>query len=318
VVRRACDADTQAVVEQCAHCDLVDVVVSKTGVLAAMGAGVAAAQGEIVAFIDDDAVPRPDWLQRLVRHFDDPRVGGVGGRDLIAHPDSPNILTLDVGRVSPWGKLIGNHHRGTGEARKVMVLKAVGIAFRRSALTLPDGLRGAGAQAHFEVGMCLSALRHGWDLIYDPTAIVDHYGAPRFDADRRGSPHPRAVRDAAFNLVTCLLAEAPDLFWRRALYGLMIGDGATPGLVRATAALLRRERKVLNNVRPSLEGQIDALWHAYRRSDLYSARHRRTGAEWTRIASLAHDNHRKVDRRRLRPTRARRQDASTPPTPARR
>jgi len=41
--------------------------------------GIRAAAGEVVAFIDDDAVPEPDWLETLVAAYDDPRVGGVGG-----------------------------------------------------------------------------------------------------------------------------------------------------------------------------------------------------------------------------------------------
>src|SRR5690242_13749959 len=41
--------------------------------------GLSAAAGEIVAFIDDDAVPHPRWLRHLVDAFGDPRLGGVGG-----------------------------------------------------------------------------------------------------------------------------------------------------------------------------------------------------------------------------------------------
>jgi hypothetical protein len=51
-------------------------------------------------------------------------------------------LTRDVGRVGRWGKLVGNHHLGTGSARSVMVLKAVNMAFRREALAVPEQLRG--------------------------------------------------------------------------------------------------------------------------------------------------------------------------------
>ena len=298
VVRRAGDAETEEAVGQCGNPGLIDIVVSESGVLAAMRAGTEAAQGDIVAFIDDDAVPRADWLWRLVRHFEDPSVGGVGGRDFIAQPDSPNRPMLDVGRISRWGKLIGNHHRGTGEPRKVMVLKAAGMAFRRTALAFPAGLRGAGAQVHFEVGMSLSALRRGWTLIYDPTAVVDHRVAPRFDADQRGSPDPSAVRDAAFNLVTCLVSEVPALFWRRALYGLAIGDRALPGLLRAAVALVRNEKDVLRNLRPSLQGQIEALWHASRGPDRAHSRapetplvSRATRRRRLRVALLAHDIH---------------------------
>jgi glycosyltransferase involved in cell wall biosynthesis/GT2 family glycosyltransferase len=268
VVRRAGDDGSEAVMAEWRHPALVDVVVDETGVLAAMEYGVRAADAKIIAFIDDDAVPRSDWLSRLVRHFDDPGVGGVGGRDVICRPGSgpasrdavyDHVLEHDVGRITRWGKLIGNHHRGTGEAREVMVLKAAGMAFRRGAIAFPRGLRGSGAQVHFEVGMSLSALRRGWRLIYDPSAIVDHYVATRFDADQREAPARSAVRDAAYNLTRCMIEEAPELFWRRASYGLLLGDRKTPGLLRASVGLARGERDVVAALSPSLSGQVAAL-----------------------------------------------------------
>jgi glycosyltransferase involved in cell wall biosynthesis/GT2 family glycosyltransferase len=296
VVRREGDEATRAVLSEPDQAAVTHVVVREPGVLAAMRAGRDAARTEIVAFVDDDAVPRPDWLERLLGHLRDPRVGGVGGRDVIVGAASPEAPALDVGRVTAWGRLVGNHHRGAGEARPVMVLKAAGMAFRRCAMTLPDGLRGAGAQAHFEVGMSLAARRRGWGLIYDPAAIVDHHVAPRFDADRRGRPAPGAVSDAAYNLVHCLLKEAPELVWRRAAYGLLVGDRKIPGVLRAAAALVRREPDVLSDLRPSLAGQLDALRVAGRRrrgrpvatagSIAASPRPSRP-----RVALLAHDIH---------------------------
>jgi glycogen(starch) synthase len=41
--------------------------------------GIQASSGEVVAFIDDDAIPEPDWLEKLAAPYKDPRVGGVGG-----------------------------------------------------------------------------------------------------------------------------------------------------------------------------------------------------------------------------------------------
>ena len=41
--------------------------------------GIAMAQGEIVAFIDDDAVPEPEWLSQIAEGYDSDEVGGVGG-----------------------------------------------------------------------------------------------------------------------------------------------------------------------------------------------------------------------------------------------
>src|SRR3989304_6744662 len=40
------------------------------------------AKGEIIAFIDDDAYPKPDWLKKAVRNFKDEKIAGVGGPGL--------------------------------------------------------------------------------------------------------------------------------------------------------------------------------------------------------------------------------------------
>lgn len=41
--------------------------------------GIRAAAGDLIAFIDDDALPEPSWLEQIVPAFDDPEVAGVGG-----------------------------------------------------------------------------------------------------------------------------------------------------------------------------------------------------------------------------------------------
>jgi GT2 family glycosyltransferase len=258
VIRRRDDHDALAVLS--GRTGLRAVTVDQPGVLAAMAAGVREATGSIIVFTDDDAVPRRDWLDRLLGHFADPTVGAVGGRDIVhAAGEANHLLTRDVGRISAWGKMIGNHHLGTGPPREAMVLKGVNMAFRKEAVELPANLRGLGAQAHFEVASSLWARRHGWRLIYDPSAVVDHYPGPRFDADRRERPGGDAVRDGAYNLVFCLLTAEPHLYWRRALFGLVVGDRSVPGLARAAAGALRGEHDVVSRLLPSLLGQVQAL-----------------------------------------------------------
>jgi O-antigen biosynthesis protein len=49
------------------------------GLSAARNTGVATARGGVVSFIDDDAIPAPDLLERLAEGYEDPAVIGVGG-----------------------------------------------------------------------------------------------------------------------------------------------------------------------------------------------------------------------------------------------
>ncbi len=181
-----------------------------SGVVAAMNAGLDVAQGEIIAFTDDDAAPHHDWLARIETHFlCDDRVGGVGGRDWVYHGIDLEEGTKEVvGQVSWFGRVIGNHHIGVGEARCVDVLKGVNMSFRRSAikkLHFDERMRGTGAQVHFEIAFSLALRRAGWKLIYDPKVAVNHYPARRFDEDQRNSFNEIALTNAVHNETLVLL-----------------------------------------------------------------------------------------------------------------
>jgi cellulose synthase/poly-beta-1,6-N-acetylglucosamine synthase-like glycosyltransferase len=231
------------------------VTVSRPGQLAAMTAGVNCAGGDLIAFLDDDAVPRRDWLSRLLAHLEDPGVGAAGGRDIVTDPDDLPRNT-DAGRLTRWGKLIGNHHVVIGHPRDVDVLKGANMAFKREALALPTHLFGEGAQVHNEVATCLWATNRGWRLVLDPDAQVLHLPGERFDADRRCRPSPRAIHDAACNFNWCLLSMRPRLTALRLAYGLAIGDRGIPGIGRATVALMQGDRATYSKLLPSLTGQL--------------------------------------------------------------
>lgn len=58
------------------------------GPAAARNRGVREAQGRLIAFIDDDCLPEPDWLKTLVAALpDDQKCAGIGGR-VVRHRDS--------------------------------------------------------------------------------------------------------------------------------------------------------------------------------------------------------------------------------------
>lgn len=258
VVRRADDDGTRAVAAAAGE-PVRQVIVTRPGVLAAMREGAEAARGDAIGFVDDDASPRPDWLARLLPYLEEPQVGGAGGRDVVPTPTQTSARSAEVGVVTGWGRLVGNHHLAQGAARDVTVLKGANMLWRREALVLPVGLRGAGAEVHYEVALCLRARALGWRLVFDPDARVDHEPAARFDADQRRRPAPRAARDAAYNLVMALDVGGPRLTRRRAVYGLGVGDRAVPGVVRAGAAVAQRDADVARLAPSAVAGQLDAL-----------------------------------------------------------
>jgi glycosyltransferase involved in cell wall biosynthesis len=258
VVVRKHDWETRGALARFDELPIAVVVVDQSGVLAAMTAGVRATASELVAFLDDDTRAAPDWLARVRRHLQQPGVGGVCGRDIVT-TESGGTLTSDVGRVTKWGRLIGNHHLGCGAARRVEVLKGANMAFRREALVLPRTLRGCGAQVHWEVATSLWADAHGWKLVFDPSLTVLHDAAPRSGADLRSRPERSAIADAAENLVLTLVSFRPELLWRRAAYGLLVGDHDAPGLAFAAVVLVRGDRSAVRRLLPSLRGQAGAV-----------------------------------------------------------
>lgn len=225
--------------------------------LEGMRAGAEKTRGDVICFTDDDARPRRDWIYRMAAHFARPDVGAVGGRDVIegvpARPDLP------VGVVTRWGKLIGNHHVGGGGARDVDVLKGVNMAFRRTALALPAGLRGGATIDHFEVAMCLWVASRGFRVVYDPRVVVDHAPARRVDGTDRADTRSSLAEASTFNLAFSIMSLRPDRAIRRALYGLAVGDRGSPGLGRGVVALLQRDGPLVRRVAPSLSGQCRAL-----------------------------------------------------------
>jgi GT2 family glycosyltransferase len=258
VVKRDGDELTENCLAGSLPLDPQVVSVERGGQMAAMAAGLAANRSPLVAFTDDDAVPRKDWIERLIKPFSNSEIGGVGGRDVVevSDPARRESFQETVGRVTPWGRLIGNHHIGVGPARYVDVLKGVNCMYRRAAVAIPSNLRGAGAQVHNEVAIGLHARSNGWKLLYDPQIIVDHYPGERFDVDARSKRAKAATFDVAYNLTLAIGSQGFMPAIRRLIYGLLVGDRSLPGLGRTVFALVAggERRGFIEHLGPALRG----------------------------------------------------------------
>lgn len=247
------------------------VDVHEPGVVAALRAGLVAASGDVIAVTDDDAAPRPEWLERLAAHYAaGERIGAVGGRDVL-EGRPPGRPGLPVGRVRWFGRVEGNHHLGCGVAREVDVLKGVNLSFRAHAAReddFDDGLRGTGAQVHWELVLCLGLRRRGWTVVYDPAVLVDHFPAPRQGADQRGGRKLTALADEVHNETYALLRGLPA--WQAPLafaYGIVVGSRKKPGLLTYLERLPREpdRRELSLRLRASLRARVEALRTRLRR-----------------------------------------------------
>ncbi|MDX1933448.1 MAG: glycosyltransferase family 2 protein [Capsulimonadales bacterium] len=211
--------------------------VREPGVVAAMNAGLAVVTGDITVLTDDDTEPFPDWLKRIEAHFvADPTVGGVGGRD--HQKIHPGPETEDVGRLSWFGRLTGNHHVGIGPPREVDTLKGANCAYRTvplRAIGFDTRLLGSGAQVNWELGLGLALRRAGWKLIYDPQVAVHHHIAQRFGDDQthRGIFQARPYQEAVHNETLFLWYYlSPPQRMAFTVWSVLVGTRGVPGVVQ--------------------------------------------------------------------------------------
>jgi cellulose synthase/poly-beta-1,6-N-acetylglucosamine synthase-like glycosyltransferase len=83
--------ETAAIVRRYAQRGTVRLVQAshRRGPSVARNAVVAAARGEIIAFVDADCIAHPSWLKQIHAGFSDPSVGCVAGAILAADPRTP-------------------------------------------------------------------------------------------------------------------------------------------------------------------------------------------------------------------------------------
>ncbi len=217
---------------------LVSVVATENTVLAKENTGMRAASGDVICFMDDDAVAHSDWIERLQRHYVDTSVGAVGGRDIVIK-EGRGVPTREVTRVGSlawFGRLIGNHHERAIGARDVDFLKGCNMSFRRDVLSPVDPRLVGTIPYGFEIDMGLTVRALGRRVVYDPEAQVDHYASSDMSARLAA-----LARTTNHNQTYILLKH---LSWPRKLvfllYSLVIGDSNTIGLLRVPGLVLRR------------------------------------------------------------------------------
>jgi GT2 family glycosyltransferase len=149
------------------------LVIENTGADGAGGAkntGIRAASGSIVAFLDDDAVPSPQWLPGLAEMYRRRDVAGVGGS---AEPVWSTTRPAWFPREFDW--VVGCSYLGMPETtQEVRNLFGCNMSFRRELLDALDGFRMGYVCEETELCIRLGQRWPEMKLIYVPEAKVLH------------------------------------------------------------------------------------------------------------------------------------------------
>jgi GT2 family glycosyltransferase len=137
--------------------------------------------GEIVAFLDDDAYPRPGWAAALLRVFSErPEVAACAGRTCNGLPGEDAAAPETVGRLNDDGSLTGNFAAVADAPIAVDHGIGANMSFRRRVLDDLGGFRvdmlGSGGVRE-DTDMFLRVRATGGAILFVPDAVVDHVGA---------------------------------------------------------------------------------------------------------------------------------------------
>jgi len=137
------------------------------GLSRARNLGLEAATGEIVAYIDDDAYPDPDWLHYLAARFAQGDWAAVGGPNLAPAGDGAVAQCVANSPGGPLQVLLSD--------REAEHIPGCNMAFRRAALMAIGGFDPQFRVAGDDVDVCWRLMEAGGKIGFSPCAVVWHH-----------------------------------------------------------------------------------------------------------------------------------------------
>lgn len=155
------------------------------GLSVARNTGAKTASGEILAYLDDDAIASVGWLQALYTAYQqNPKLAIAGGKVTLIYPEGvqpPRWLSTglagNLGAYDLGDEFVNIQNPG-------LTPRGLNYSIRRSFLEQIGGFDpklgrvGKNLLSNEELQMTELALKNGWQVAYIPTALVAHNVAP--------------------------------------------------------------------------------------------------------------------------------------------
>lgn len=137
--------------------------------------GVNQASGEIIIFLDDDVKPRDTLIEAHVANYTDSTVGIIGGR-VLGEGYEEDVLDTKIGTVRKFDGFARAGFR-KNVRRTIMHARGVNMSVKREMALEIGGFdeRFAGTAEYEDMDFCLRFLKKGYKIIFDPTAVVEHF-----------------------------------------------------------------------------------------------------------------------------------------------
>jgi GT2 family glycosyltransferase len=149
------------------------------GFCAANNQGIAAARGEFIALLNNDAEAEPGWLEALLRVFDGRPHLGMAASKIVSYHD-PSVIDKAGHLIFLDGQ---NRGRGTGQqdrgqfdkVEEVIWPDGCAAMYRRAMLDQIGGFDEDLFAYGDDAELGLRARIAGWDCLYVPRAVVRHH-----------------------------------------------------------------------------------------------------------------------------------------------
>ena len=208
------DGSTDATAEIIERYGFFCIHTENRGLSSARNVGLGAATGEIVAYLDADALPDPHWLHYLVDTFETTTFAAVGGPNIAPPGDGMIAACVTNAPGGPIHVLLSDV-----EAEHI---PGCNLAIRKSYLDKIGGFDPQFRAAGDDVDVCWRLQEEGWSLGFNPAAVVWHH--------RRNSVRDYWKQQRGYGKAEALLeAKWPEKYNRFGHFtwsGRIYGNGA--------------------------------------------------------------------------------------------